>query len=75
MLFEVKTSASRQHLYTAIGQLMVHGQGKSKLQRYVVIPYDERVVKDIVKALELLKIDVLRYSLNGDKVTIWTGAR
>ncbi|KJZ40766.1 hypothetical protein [Pseudomonas fluorescens] len=46
-LFEVKTSASTQDIYTAVGQLLIHGEGISALldmpvRRFMVLPQNPR---------------------------------
>lgn len=46
-LFEVKTSASTQDVYTAVGQLLIHGEGISTLldmpvRRFMVLPQNPR---------------------------------
>ena len=61
-LYEVKTSAARPDVYSAIGQLMVHGP--PNCQRYIVLPENEHPADDLTAALEELKIALLRFRLN-----------
>lgn len=70
VLFEVKTSASRQNLYAAIGQILVHGCGCEYLEKYVVTPAGETIPADVSTALTALGIGVLRYELAGTRVMI-----
>ena len=70
VLYEVKTSASRQNLYAAIGQILVHGRECDGLERYIVIPVNETVPADVSEALALLGIKVLRYKFAGKQVYI-----
>lgn len=70
VLYEVKSSASRQSLYTAIGQLLVHARQSSQVERYVVVPEGEAIPKDILNTLAELSVDVLRYTINGERIVI-----
>ncbi len=67
-VFEVKSSADRQSLYTAIGQLMVHSANAEGVQRYLVIPAG-RVPDDIHGCLAALSIRVIRYEINGQMIS------
>lgn len=40
-LFEIKTSADRQSIYTGIGQLMFHSAGNSKIEKILVLPLED----------------------------------
>ncbi|MNO43869.1 hypothetical protein D3C76_340990 [compost metagenome] len=58
-LFEVKTSANTQSVYTAVGQLLIHGESiktlmGQKVRRFLVLPGLPRkdFLKPIAKALE-----------------------
>lgn len=58
-LFEVKTSASTQNVYTAVGQLLIHGEGietrlKKRVRRFLVLPEMPRrdFLSPIATALE-----------------------
>ncbi|EQD32377.1 hypothetical protein B1B_17722, partial [mine drainage metagenome] len=67
-VFEVKSSADRQSLYTAIGQLVVHSAKAKGVQRYIVIP-DGRVPDDIHGCLAALSIRVIRYEIDGQMIS------
>lgn len=67
-VFEVKSSADRQSLYTAIGQLMVHSAKAEGVQRYIVIPAG-RVPEDIHGCLAALSIRVIRYEIDGRMIS------
>jgi hypothetical protein len=69
-VYEVKTSTSRQHLYTALGQLITHSTDGSASKRFLVLPAGEQVPEDIRKALKALCIGVLRFSFHGDTVSL-----
>jgi hypothetical protein len=70
-LYEVKTNASRQTLYTAIGQLLVHeNQAGVDVKKVVVIPRGEMVSNDIQGALKALSIDMIFFELRGQAVSI-----
>lgn len=67
-LFEVKTDLSTTSLYTAIGQLSLHGAAERKTpKRILVLPAapDE----DVAAAVARLNIDVLVYSWSGKSAT------
>lgn len=68
-VFEVKSSADRQSLYTAIGQLMVHSAEAKGVQRYIVIPAVERVPDDIRCCLAALSIRVISYEIDGRMIS------
>lgn len=68
-LFEVKTSAARQVMYTAVGQLSVHAPAHN-VARYVVVPDGESMATDIRACLDRLNVRVLTYELDGRTVTI-----
>ena len=64
-VYEVKTGAGRQLLYTAIGQLMTHGldMGDRSVRRFLVVPDDEEIPDDIDLATATLGIKVRRFKL------------
>lgn len=66
-LYEVKTSSSRQDIYTAIGQLSVHS-GTSGCERFMVLPDENKLPSDILKALKRINISVIRYTVSGKKI-------
>lgn len=68
IIYEVKTSAERQTLYTAIGQLMTHALANgSKAKRILVLPDGEEFPDDINTALSIMNIDIRRFSVSGPK--------
>lgn len=69
-VYEVKTNAARQTLYTAIGQLLVHGIASgAAVRRFLVLPIDAFVPEDVNRALEKFGIGLLRFQMN-DSVAI-----
>ncbi|MXP72842.1 hypothetical protein [Pseudomonas aeruginosa] len=68
-LFEVKTSASTQSIYTAVGQLLIHGEAIKarlglKVRRYLVLPELPR--EDFIKPIRLeLGGEIIQYSEKG----------
>ncbi len=70
-VFEVKTSAVRADLYTAIGQLMVHGGGDA-CRRTLVLPEQCDPPADIFVAVKRLGIGLIRYRVTPEGVSILT---
>lgn len=68
-VYEVKTSSNRINVYTAIGQLMVHGVS-NQCQRTLVLPHDQELAQDLQDTLERLNITLLTFKLNKKSVTI-----
>ena len=68
-VYEVKTTAARCDIYTAIGQVMVHGNA-AKCQRVIVLPQKEPLATDLASALKRLNIDLLKFKLDKLKATI-----
>jgi hypothetical protein len=68
-VFEVKTSTARPHIYSALGQLMVHGTADG-CRRVMVLPSDETLPGDVVEALVRLEVELLRFKLNKKRVMI-----
>jgi hypothetical protein len=68
-VFEIKTSTARPLVYSALGQLMVHGT-TDNCRRVMVLPQDESVSGDLVEALTRLRIELVRFRLNKKSVTI-----
>lgn len=62
-VFEVKTSTSRSDVYSAIGQVLVHGKD-DQCRRFVVLPKKERISDDLANALQRLEIELLRFEIN-----------
>lgn len=61
-VYEVKTSAARQNVYTAIGQLIVHGSSDD-CKRYIVLPHGDALPSDIKRALSKNGIEVVLFKL------------
>lgn len=68
-LYEVKSSSSRQDVYTAIGQLTVHAPVE-KCKRFLVLPDKGKLMSDLADALDRNDIQVLRYHLTEDDASI-----
>ncbi len=71
-IYEVKTGAGRQMLYTAIGQVLVHGDSANGCcKRFIVLPNSESIPNDVMRAMESLGISLLRFRFfRNDKVQI-----
>lgn len=66
-IFEFKTSANTQSIYTAIGQLLLHSNSlKSNPMKFAVFP--NQIDKEIANDLQNLGIETLRYEWKKDKV-------
>ena len=61
-IYEVKTSADRQSVYTAIGQLFVHGHTPT-CKRVMVLPGKDKLAPDLAKAVQRNSIDLMLYDL------------
>lgn len=68
-VYEVKTSATRTNIYTAIGQLMTHGVSKN-CRRVLVLPDHEIITSDLGQALKRLNIELLKFKLDEESATI-----
>jgi hypothetical protein len=68
-VFEVKPSAARQSIYSALGQLMVHGNADN-CRRTVVLPQSESLSNDLRKAFARLGVQLLRFRLDKGAATI-----
>ncbi|MEG2750129.1 MAG: hypothetical protein RR939_12175, partial [Acinetobacter sp.] len=62
-VYEVKTNSNRTNIYTAVGQLMVHGVS-NECQRTLVLPYDQELAQDLQDTLKRLNIKLLTFKLN-----------
>ena len=69
-LYEVKTSAARSDVYSAIGQLMVHGP--QSCRKAIVLPKAEPLVDDLRDALQRHHIGLLRFKLDRKRAEIIT---
>lgn len=61
-IYEVKTSSMRPDIYTAIGQLLVHGS-TDDCKRFIALPHNGRLAKDLERALARNAIKVIRFKL------------
>lgn len=68
-VFEVKTSTERQCIYTALGQLMIHGTSNN-CRRVMILPGKERLADDLAGALTRLGVELIRFSLSESEITI-----
>lgn len=68
-LYEIKTSSSLTNVYSAIGQLFVHGI-EDNCFRAVVLPKDEPLRPILTSTLQRLNIALILFSINGETVTI-----
>ncbi len=68
-VYEVKTSVDRQSVYTAIGQLFVHGDTPA-CKRVMVLPGKDKLAPDLAQALQRNGIDLMRYDLTETAVLI-----
>ena len=68
-VYEVKTSAKRPDVYTALGQLFVHGSGEG-CKRVIVLPQGERLAADLESALKRNAVAVVRFRLTTDSAEI-----
>ena len=68
-VYEIKTRVGRQAVYTAIGQLLVHGAAPA-CRRVMVLPRKGRLANDLEGALERLEIGLLKFKLNEKKAII-----
>ncbi len=68
-VFEVKTTTARPDIYSAIGQLLVHGTADD-CRRVIVLPHKTNIADDLVKALQRLGIELLRFDLDAEKAMI-----
>ena len=67
-LYEVKTSAARSDVYSAIGQLMVHS--RPDCEKIIVLPEDENLADDLMAALTRHEIQLLQFTLHDEDATI-----
>ena len=61
-IYEVKTSAERSNVYTAIGQIAVHGP--EDCEKFLVLPNGRQLPQDLSNALDRHEIELLRFRLN-----------
>jgi hypothetical protein len=68
-IFEVKPKADRPSIYSAVGQLLVHGRNET-CHRTIVLPRDEVLASDLTDGLRRLGIEVIRFKLDENSATI-----
>ena len=68
-IYEVKTKATTQDVYCAIGQLLVHENPK-ECEKVLVLPITEKISPNLKETLERLNIDLLWFKLNKVSATI-----
>lgn len=68
-IYEVKTNTTRQDVYTAIGQLIVHGP-TADCKRVIVLPRGDSLPVDIKLALIRSSIEVMRFELTKNTAII-----
>ncbi|MFD0928969.1 hypothetical protein ACFQ1T_04170 [Methylophilus glucosoxydans] len=68
-VYEVKMSTARQHIYAAIGQLMVHGKNPD-CKRIIVLPEGKAIASDINDAFKRMNIDLKRFRLTSTSAVI-----
>lgn len=68
-VYEVKTVTARSDVYSAIGQLMVHGNA-TDCRRVIVLPQKEPIAADLADALQRLGIQLLEFKVDKVKATI-----
>ena len=64
-VYEVKTATDRQSLYTAIGQLAVHGSSAGVPRLLLVIPTGA-ITDDVHRAISSMSVEVVRYAATRD---------
>lgn len=62
-IFEVKTSADSQSIYTAVGQLFMHSVGAIDACKWIVLPDEVKMNSDLMGSLSALNIKVVCYTL------------
>ena len=67
-LYEVKTSTARSDVYSALGQLIVHGPPSCK--KVIVLPEEENLADDLMVALMRHGIALLRFELDDEGAPI-----
>jgi hypothetical protein len=69
-IYEVKTDTSRQTLYTAIGQLLVHTGTRQNVKQFVVLPVGEVIPHDVENTFNHLNVSIVRFTLKALTVEI-----
>lgn len=68
-VLEVKSSVDRQSVFTAIGQLFVHGDTPN-CKHVMALPGKDQLATDLAQALQRNGIDLMRYDLTETAVLI-----
>jgi hypothetical protein len=68
-IYEVKPSSDRSSVYSAVGQLLVHGRDIT-CRKTIVLPHDELLAADLADALRRLSIETVKFRLETNSVTI-----
>lgn len=68
-VFEVKPGSDRTAVYTALGQLSVHGRHKG-CRRVIVLPHGEQLARDLSEALASLQIETVHFKFDGEEAKI-----
>ncbi len=68
-VYEVKTQADTQSVYTAVGQLFMHTAGQINVQKYLVLPAQKEDRRELLSCLSELKIQVIWYKNNNKNIT------
>ncbi|MFT8676404.1 MAG: hypothetical protein ABF990_14080 [Acetobacter sp.] len=67
-VYEVKTGVGRQILYTAIGQLLTHSaMDGGNVKKILVVPADEKIPEDFLKAISVLNIQIRFFRVVGSE--------
>ena len=67
-IYEVKPRAARADIYSAIGQLMVHGSPNCK--KFIVLPKGDPLAEDLNAALERHRITRMQFKFEDTGPTI-----
>ena len=70
-LYEVKSSADLQSVYTALGQLIFHSGGDSAIRKVLVLPKSE-LSESLNNKMSVLGVEILGYRIMNDKVIFVT---
>jgi hypothetical protein len=65
-LYEIKTSPTRQSVYAAIGQLLVHSSNRQDIEKVLILPISEALPADIEKSIKGLGISLWRFGMDGN---------
>jgi hypothetical protein len=68
-IYEVKPRSDRSSVYSAVGQLLVHGRDNT-CRKTIVLPHDEPLAVDLAEALRRLSIETIKFRLETNSVTI-----